>query len=531
MWIQNLLLGNIQSFKYGRLKFGAGINILVGRNNSGKSAIIRSLINFQRNSIIKPEMLLRRFEEQGFVLATLIDASSSPTGIRTFTDDKYEAVIFDAKSKNISWLMISEPKESDRYPHDYIENLQLSGESTTFNQYPDEEPKNAFIAFLAKRKLQYLNGQFDEASAVKVDHDFRGLPAKLSKARSTPSGKEFEEACHDILGFVPSTLPGVVNMNVASLGHYVDANESISIDQMGDGVAQITGMLVSLFNAKGKIFLIEEIENDLHPEALKKLLAHIIKASKQNQFIISTHSNIVLSTLGAIDNCKIFETKSELVVDKEYNTSLFSSQVKEVNNMPEERIRVLSELGYELSDLHLRDGYLILEESSAEKIIRDFLIPAFCPQLANRLGTVGAKGAGDVPLRFSHLHSVFTYVHTAEIYRHKGWVCVDGDPAGIEALGKIKESFKSWGEDHFISFSKKDFEDFYPSGYEDKISLIKREQNHEERGKLKLSLAKSIVEEFLRDNGTAKQKFQQSAKEVIEILKKIETKLLANDES
>ena len=42
---------------------------------------------------------------------------------------------------------------------------------------------------------------------------------------------------------------------------------------------------------------------------------------------------------------------------------------------PEERFAALESLGYELIDAEIWDGWLLLEEASAEQIIRELLIP------------------------------------------------------------------------------------------------------------------------------------------------------------
>ena len=46
---------------------------------------------------------------------------------------------------------------------------------------------------------------------------------------------------------------------------------------MGEGVANIVGLLVDLCLAENKLFLIEEPENDIHPKALKGLLLKNLK--------------------------------------------------------------------------------------------------------------------------------------------------------------------------------------------------------------------------------------------------------------
>jgi predicted ATPase len=115
---------------------------------------------------------------------------------------------------------------------------------------------------------------------------------------------------------------------------------------MGEGIANLVGLIVSLCMAKNKIFLIEEPENDIHLQALKALLRLIEEKSKHNQFIISTHSNIVTKNLGSVEESKVFKVSMSF----ENESRLPISKVEEVENEPVARLRLLEELGYEPFD-------------------------------------------------------------------------------------------------------------------------------------------------------------------------------------
>jgi hypothetical protein len=102
-----------------------------------------------------------------------------------------------------------------------------------------------------------------------------------------------------------------------------------------------------------------------------------------------------------------------------------------VPETPAERLALLDHLGYDVFDSFLWKGYLILEESTAERVIRDVLIPIFFPALSNRLKTIAAQGAQDVEPRMRDFSRLFLFVHAEEVYRGKGWVAVDGDERGL----------------------------------------------------------------------------------------------------
>ncbi len=99
--------------------------------------------------------------------------------------------------------------------------------------------------------------------------------------------------------------------------------------------------------------MVEELENDIHPRALKKLLNLIREKSLNNQFVISSHSHIVLKYLGIMPDSKIFYIEDTC----DYNTErILSSKITEIENKPELRIELLEKLGYDFQDfeLHVR---------------------------------------------------------------------------------------------------------------------------------------------------------------------------------
>ena len=81
----------------------------------------------------------------------------------------------------------------------------------------------------------------------------------------------FNELCESILGFKIGVIPSE-NPNSFEPGIFVNATKMIPLRSMGDGVANVVGFIVILLTEDRKLFLVEELENDIHPKALKKLL-------------------------------------------------------------------------------------------------------------------------------------------------------------------------------------------------------------------------------------------------------------------
>jgi len=135
----------------------------------------------------------------------------------------------------------------------------------------------------------------------RINGDLRNFAGRILKITnpSHPQNAKYRELCMQILGFVPGVISaGDNNNNQILVGIYSSQNTQIPIQSMGEGVINILGLIVNTLMEDNKLFLIEELENDIHPEALKAMLQLIIEKSKNNQFIISTHSSLVLKILG-----------------------------------------------------------------------------------------------------------------------------------------------------------------------------------------------------------------------------------------
>lgn len=301
-------------------------------------------------------------------------------------------------------------------------------------------------------------------------------------------------------------------------GAYMPNQERLYIDQMGEGVANIVFLLSNLAVSENKIFLIEELENDLHPKALKALLDLIIESSKTNQFFISTHSNIVVRHLAADVGSKLFN------ITIEENSNPPKALIIEVEPTVEARLGVLRDLGYAFSDFELWDGWLILEESSAERIIRDYLIPWFAPKLS-RVRTLAVGGISQVESTFEDFHRLVRFTHLEEAYKNKAWILVDGDASGKEIVEKLLTRYKSWGSSRFQCFSNAQFEHYYPESFADKVKATLEIVDKKARKESKLQLLNDVRAWLDEDKQRGKAALQVSAKEVIMHLKNIEKTL------
>lgn len=506
MWISSLEINNIKSFETSeQISLSRNMNILLGPNNSGKSTIIKVLYLLQQRRLEIEDIRIGSDTASGYIKLTDVN-------IRHFKD---------YIGSHMPILRINAIRTATNWP---LLDLQTAEAAfTPFPLVPSTEPHNFIYPYLSKRKVGSYQQDVGTPFEREVSDTLNRLVAKVDRLanKNHPRHEEFEQACVDILEF---PITAFQSSNGKQAGIIIDEYNNIPLDAMGEGVPNLLGLIVNLCMARDKLFLIEEIENDVHPGALKKLLELISKKAEYNQFVISTHSNIVARYLGAIPSSKVFQiAMSPYTSENRLPTSICRAAAT-----PKERREALEALGYELTDYYLAKGWLFFEESSAERIIREFLIPWFAPRLRGRIGTIAAQGTGDVEPRFKDFNRLFVFLHLSEeIYKNYAWVIVDGENSGREVIAKLKDMYvpRGWAEDRFLTLSLDNFECYYPSIFSEDVSVALNIKNKDAKREAKRQLLEKVLDWIVSNEQEAKAEFEKYAAEVIGIIRSIETSL------
>ncbi len=428
------------------------ITLFVGANNSGKSTLLRGLGLIQNGIALSYEELRQR--------------TGSVTVRVSFEDVPYAHWYPGSLEVPPAALLML-----DWAPPGGTASLSANElEARSVGLIANTEPTNLIYPYVAKRKVQALSETVNASTQQQVSGDLRNLVAKIDRVSNPahPNYQSYVEMCQATLGFVVTTF---ASLNGKQAGIYIDSFETISLDMMGEGVSNLVGLISELCVAEGRIFLIEELENDVHPQALRKLLDIIVHRSTSNQFLVSTHNNIVVRHLGSAAGTLLYDVQMSLV-DGRPTTS--------IARVPPEmapRARLLEQLGYELADFDLWDAWLLLEESSAERLIRAHLIPWFVPGLAN-VRTLAVGGISKVEASFVDFQRLFLFTHLEERYRGRAWVVVDGDAVGTEAIAKLRARYAgAWSERHFRTWSQPSFEYYYPEQFQSSVAAVLQVQD------------------------------------------------------
>ncbi len=510
MWISDILLENIRGFvERHSIEFSKKINLIVGQNNSGKSTILNSILCLQQQVLGPHDVTLNK--GQGKTIVRIRNPENYILGINAPSmQNGVDSVVFNFSKKNNS-MSFATCRSANEEPQQ------------SFTHVSSIEPNNVIYPYLSKRKVTSFNEDVRLQFSTAVTGDFHNLYAKIDRLSNPfflPAHEEYKSACERILGFPISTTSSDNGKRAA----YIVRNlEHIPLISMGEGITNLLGLIVDLCIAENKIFLIEEPENDIHPKALKALLELIERKSENNQFFISTHSNIVTKYLGSTDDSKVF--KISMCFNQESRLPI--SKVEEVADDPNARLQLLEELGYEPFDFGQWKAWLILEESSAEVIIRNFLIPAFVPKLKTKLRTYSARSLGEVEPKFKDFNNLFVFIHLEEIYKNKAWVLVDGGENETEIIRGMQEMYsqRGWDKENFLQFTEHDFEKYYPDSFQEQVNEILAITNKKQKMERKRQLVEVVKQWIIDFPDEAKLEFAISAKEVIDILKTINNRI------
>lgn len=501
MKITSIQLQNLRGFQnLPETKLSETINVFIGANNSGKSTILNCIYYLQkRDSLTYKDITIGKNNS----LIKLTFWGSHMHYVQGFT-----------LSGKIQFV----PGDQNPLLMDY-NNM---GNNKVIEQLPNHEPNNLIYPYLSKRKTLAYSDTINEQNTNSVNGNFSNLFAKIDRLcmpNYEPGYTEYTNACRKILGFEIATL-AIGNGKQAV--YYIYKSEHIPLTSMGEGVANILGLITDLCVADNKIFLIEEPENDIHPKALKALMELIIAKSKSNQFFVSTHSNIVMKYLGGAEGSKLFNvTNEERDEDKQ---NLFISTLQEVPNKPEERRKVLEALGYDFFDFDLWKGWLFLEESSAERLIRDYFIDWYVKPLRNKIKTFSAGGTSSIIPKFQDFNKLFVFLHLEPTYKNRVWVIIDAGEEEKDIIEKMKTTYtkSGWRENNFDQFDEHDFEKYYPQQFQQQVADVLAITDKQKKRDAKKALLEDVIIKWIEeDEPRAKAAFSISAAHVIEKLERI----------
>lgn len=202
-----------------------------------------------------------------------------------------------------------------------------------------------------------------------------GLIHRLRQLQHPNSGPQYQEKIR-LFDSINEFFKEVVESPTARIEVPAEEDEVLvhlndrilPLSSLGTGIHQVVLLGSAVSSVSGHVFCIEEPELHLHPTLQRKLLRHI-SLRTENQYFISTHSNVALD----IEGGKIIQTRLE-------NNFTACTEVASSPHL----WSALADLGYRASDI-LQANYVIWVEGPSDRIYLRHWLNSAVPGLAEGL--------------------------------------------------------------------------------------------------------------------------------------------------
>ena len=416
------------------------MTVLVGKNNEGKSNILRAL------TLAMDIMKIYSKDPRSLQIAV------RPYLKNHYSWEKDYPISLQEKNPN-GWSSIDlnfELDEQDILAIRSMTGIRLSGcipvrVSTNGAAAKIDIPKRGTAAFAdadnKKKIIEYVcfKIDFNFIPAVRTEYDaLRVVDSLIEKSLETlDTNPDYINAMNKIEELQQGILDGISNQIIEPLQEFlptvrnvqihiqnerrriamrrnteiiIDDGTPTPIQQKGDGIKSLTALAILNIPARVdrvSVGAIEEPESHLHPESARQLYDTIMSLSQTHQIVLTTHSPLFVNRTNLKENIIVNDGKATPV-----------KKIKEIRDV----------LGIHISDNLTNAEHALIVEGEDDKIALEKLLPSMSTKIKRAIqnGTfiidyIG--GAGNLPYKLSFYRNLQCKYH----------VLLDNDDAGRHA--------------------------------------------------------------------------------------------------
>ena len=301
--INTILLSNYKHFFSLELNNLKRINILSGKNNTGKTSILEALFMLYDRGT--PDFTLRQFAWRG-VSAIELSASSlwQPIFNNFDLSKKISIEVHDSGHKNkaiyshikdFNSIVTSPQKNTDQG------KIFTSGQSFTESLKTEYITDNVNVGitnlFINAGNISMKNDalQQTEKRAVFIHSSAKGNTAEDAERL----GKiEIETGLDEIINYLKIIEPRLTDLSIIPHGQQtviygdIGLSKKIPISYMGEGITKLLSILATIVTTPKGVICIDEIENGIHYSLFSKIwrIIETLAIKYQCQLFITTHS-------------------------------------------------------------------------------------------------------------------------------------------------------------------------------------------------------------------------------------------------
>lgn len=417
------------------------MTVLVGKNNEGKSNILRAL------TLAMDIMKMYSSDPRSLRLS----ANYLKNRTRYVWERDYPLSLQERNPNGFSSIELDfELNTGDISAIRGLTGIRLSGHipvrvSINHSSVKIDIPKRGTPAFSnVENKLKIIEYvcskiDFNFIPAVRTEHDaLRVVELLIEKQLLTlESNPEYIEATHtmerlqqdvlngisaQLVGPLQEFLPSVRDVQIhlqkdqrrSPLRHsanvIIDDGTPTPLQQKGDGIKSLTALaMLNIPTSRDRVSVIaiEEPESHLHPESARQLYETINALSVNHQVVLTTHSPLFVNRSNLKEN---------IIVDSGKATPV--KKIKDIRDV----------LGTKVSDNLINAEHVLVVEGEDDKIALEKLLPQMSESIKKAIqnGTLiidDMSGTGNLPYKLSFYRNLQCKYH----------VLLDNDDAGRRA--------------------------------------------------------------------------------------------------
>ncbi len=344
MLIDKLRIENFRCFEKIEIDFGSRVNLFIGENGKGKSAILDAvaialgaisthLPNISGVSFKSGDLRIKRGREEPYSFISLKTDNGLEWDRLKRRDKSKASDLFTPQGKGL--------RELDRYLDEFIIDKSNNKEYFTLPIYAFYGVSRAILdAPLRRKGFKKIYTRFDALN------DSLNAVSRFKSAFMWFYEKEFEESKYQkekkdfdielkelkvIRKAISLMFPDITNPHIAVNPLRFMLNKDsiqLSIDQLSDGYKTMFGLIIDMVSRfvmanpdmenpleAQAVILIDEIDLHLHPAWQERIVGDLLRTFPNTQFILTTHSPYIVESLnnhlkrGLLNNLNIADTE------------------------------------------------------------------------------------------------------------------------------------------------------------------------------------------------------------------------------
>ncbi len=310
MKYKDLSIANFRSIGELKLDDFRRINLITGRNNSGKTSVLEAL--FLLSGMSNPQLavninnfrnlILSKNDDFSYIFHDL-DFSTEPTINGLLDMSRRSLRIKPRYSRMSSEKPVSGKNQENSTANGSIIsiNVQHTVEGVAL-EFKESDRKESKIAELSLQDgIPMLDRSYKEKLRCTYLNSHLALGALGLNFENLIVNKEIESLITILKEIEPNIIDirmGIGNMLYADIG----ISKMIPLNIMGDGIIRILSMIAVATTMKGGVVLIDEIENGLHYSSLQILWKALLRVADLNdvQVFATTHSYECIGALASL---------------------------------------------------------------------------------------------------------------------------------------------------------------------------------------------------------------------------------------